>query len=103
MRPPKLITVATACLACSSCGFAATEKTDRSLRKKKAAISSAGGSGRDVIIKYKTETGRYEAERKHNHNRRNGIERPHRLKRIKALAGYYTEGEIAELLSLIHI
>ena len=97
MRPPKLITVATACLACSSCGFAATEKTDRSLRKKKAAISSAGGSGRDVIIKYKTETGRYEAERKHNHNGRNGIERPHRLKRIKALAGYYTEGEIAEL------
>ena len=97
MRPPKLITVATACLACSSCGIAAAEKTDRSLRKKKAAISSAGGSGRDVIIKYKTETGRYEAERKHNHNRRNGIERPHRLKRIKALAGYYTEGEIAEL------
>mmetsp|Transcript_17377 Transcript_17377/g.49742 ORF Transcript_17377/g.49742 Transcript_17377/m.49742 type:complete len:558 (+) Transcript_17377:155-1828(+) len=78
MRPLKLITgtVVTACLACGA---------------------AADGGGRNVIIKYKEDTGRYEAEHKHNHDGRSGIERPHRLKRIKALAGYYTEDEIAEL------
>ena len=75
--------VATACLACTSCH--AAEVADRSLRKE------SPGGGRDVIIKYRADTGRHEAE--HNHNG----ERPHRLKKIKALAGYYTEDEITEL------
>ena len=48
-------------------------------------------AGRNVIIKYKTDEGLYEAEG------RGKRDRPHRLKRIKALAGYYTEQDIAEL------
>jgi len=48
--------------------------------------------GRNVIIKYKTDEGLYEAE-----GRGGKKDRPHRLKRIKALAGYYTEQDIAEL------
>ena len=88
-RPTKLIgAVATACLACTSC-HASDEEADRSLRKK-AANSPSGG--RNVIISYLSDTGLREAEHKHSHD-----ERPHRLKKIKALAGYYTEDEIAEL------
>ena len=48
-------------------------------------------AGRDVIIKYKTEEGLYEAEGRGKKGR------PHRLKRIKALAGFYTERDIADL------
>ena len=89
-RQTKLIsTVATACLACTY-HAADAEEADRSLRKK--PVNTPDGAGRHVIIKYRAKTGQFEAEHKHSHD-----ERPHRLKRIKALAGYYTEDEIAEL------
>jgi len=89
-RQTKLIsTVATACLAFTY-HAADAEEADRSLRKK--PVNTPDGAGRHVIIKYRAKTGQFEAEHKHSHD-----ERPHRLKRIKALAGYYTEDEIAEL------
>lgn len=91
-------------LASASPDTAASRK-DRFLRRGgrnnkrdgRHGIPAASPAGRNVIIKYKTEEGRYEAEGRGKKVGQGQRGRPHRLKKIKALAGYYTEQDIAEL------